>query len=80
MSPASSDPADSPAGLRHNRAMRLDISSDERSLLIGMLERALSETRVEVRRTTTPDFHDQLQAEEHQLAALLERLRGLAGT
>jgi len=56
--------------------MQLEFSPAERDLLIQLLERALSDTRVEVRRTTTPEFHDRLEAEERQLAGLLERLRG----
>jgi hypothetical protein len=55
--------------------MRLDLSSEERDLLIRIVERALSDIRVEVRRTTTPEFHDRLQAEGMQLGGLLGRLR-----
>jgi hypothetical protein len=55
--------------------MDLHLSADERDLLIRVVEHALSETRIEVRRTTTPDFHDRLQSEERQLAELLDRLR-----
>jgi len=55
--------------------MRLDLSCEERDLLIRIVERALSDIRVEVRRTTTPEFHDRLQAEEMQLGGLLGRLR-----
>ena len=61
------------------RAMRVEISAEERELLIHLVERALSDTRVEVRRTKTPEFHDRLQAEERQLGALLARLRAAAG-
>jgi hypothetical protein len=59
--------------------MHLQISAEERDVLVTIVERALSETRVEVRRTTTPDFHDRLQVEEQQIRALLDRLRSLAG-
>jgi len=58
--------------------MQLEISSEERELLIRLVERALADTRVEVRRTSTPEFHDRLEAEERELAGLLGRLRGLA--
>ena len=44
----------------------------------GPIERALSDTRVEVRRTATPEFHDRLADEERELAGLLTRLRALA--
>jgi hypothetical protein len=55
--------------------MELDISPEERDLLVRLVERALSDTRVEVRRTTPPEFHDRLEAEERELASLLVRLR-----
>ncbi len=60
--------------------MQLQISAEERDLLTGLVERALSDTRVEVRRTTTPDYHDRLQAEEQQLVSLLARLRSVGGS
>jgi len=56
--------------------MQVDISSVERELLVRLVERALSDTRVEVRRTATPEFHDRLATEERELAGLLARLRG----
>ena len=55
--------------------MQVEISEAERALLIDVLDRALKETRVEVRRTSTPDFHDKLMAEEVALRDLLERMR-----
>jgi hypothetical protein len=61
------------------RPMHVEISAEERELLIRLVERALSDTRVEVRRTKTPEFHDRLQVEEQQLSALLVRLRTGAG-
>jgi hypothetical protein len=53
---------------------RLASRADERELLSQLVSRALSETRVEVRRTSTPDFHDRLQREEKRLERLLDRL------
>ena len=58
--------------------MQLDISAEERELLVRLVERALEDTRVEVRRTATPDFHDRLQAEERMLESVLGRLRAPA--
>ena len=58
-------------------AMQFEISPEERTLLVRLLEHVVAETRVEVRRTTTPDFHDRLRMEGEQLAGLLERMRGL---
>ena len=57
--------------------MQLEISAEERDLLARILERDLSETRIEARRTSTRTYHDQLQHEEAMLRTLLERLRGL---
>ena len=57
--------------------MPLDLSAEERDLLVKVLERALAELRVEVRRTSTPAYHDDLQAEEGRLKELLDRIRAL---
>lgn len=57
--------------------MQLEISPEERELLIRLIEGAVADTRVEVRRTSTPAFHDRLEAEERELAGLLARLRRL---
>jgi hypothetical protein len=62
------------ASLRGTR-MQLEISEDERALLEKLLESALSETRVVVRRTSTQAAHDELVLEEGRLRALLERMR-----
>ena len=58
--------------------MQVEISAEDRELLVRLVEHSLSDTRVEVRRTTTPDFRDRLQAEERHLATLLDRLRAAA--
>jgi ribosome recycling factor len=55
--------------------MELELQDDERELLIRLLEHTLEETRVEVRRTRTPDFHDKLLEEEQMLRGLLKRLQ-----
>jgi len=55
--------------------MQVDLSPVERDLLIRLVEHAVSYTRVEVRRTANPEFHDRLAAEERDLAGLLARLR-----
>jgi hypothetical protein len=57
--------------------MQLAVTSAERDLLVRLLEAALGDTRVEVRRTTTPEFHDQLRDEEELIGNLLSRVRGL---
>jgi hypothetical protein len=58
--------------------MDLEVSDEDRDLLIRLVERTIGELRVEVRRTREPSFHDNLVAEEGRLKSLLERLRGLA--
>jgi len=57
--------------------MRLEISGTERSALMELVEQALGDKRVEVRRTSTPSYHDQLLAEERKLIGLLEKLKQL---
>ena len=58
--------------------MQFDISSEERELLERILTSALSDMRVEVRRTSTPRFHDELQADEERLKQLVEKIQALA--
>lgn len=58
--------------------MELELSSEERAALERILEHALSEMRVEVRRTTTPKYHDDMLADEERVKALLARVKALA--
>ena len=58
--------------------MQLDLDAAERDILLNILEHELREKRVEVRRTSTPDYHDQLKDEERVIEALTKRLRGLS--
>jgi hypothetical protein len=60
--------------------MELELSAEERELLERIVERALGEMRVEVRRTTTPKYHDDLAEEQARLKGLLARIRELAGS
>jgi len=57
--------------------MRLELSIADRDALIQLVEQTLSDKRVEVRRTSTPSYHDQLVSEEHALEGLLVKLKGL---
>jgi hypothetical protein len=59
--------------------MQLELSSEERTILEKIVEQALSEMRVEVRRTTTPKYHDELRSEEERVKDLLARIRALGG-
>jgi hypothetical protein len=54
--------------------MQLELTPEERDLLKRVIDRAAKEMKVEVRRTSTRDYHDELQAEESQLAGLIEKL------
>ena len=56
--------------------MQLELSEQEREILVRVVDAAVREMRVEVRRTSTPRYHDELVAEEHALQALLARLQG----
>lgn len=58
--------------------MQLELSPEDRDLLERIVDRALSEMRVEVRRTSTPKYHDDLQAEQTRMKDLLDRIKGLA--
>lgn len=58
--------------------MQLELSPEDRAILEQIIERALAEMRVEARRTTTPQYHDDLRAEQERVKALLERIKALA--
>jgi hypothetical protein len=52
------------------------LAEKERALLVGLLETALADTRVEARRTRySPEFRDQVLQEESTLRALLSKLQ-----
>jgi len=55
--------------------MELTISPKERDLLVRLLDHALSDLRVEARRTETPTFHDEVKRDEELLRTLLVRLQ-----
>lgn len=55
--------------------MILEITSDEREQLQKLLEATLTEARVEIRRTSTPHYHDRLVEERDRLDVLLDKIR-----
>lgn len=57
--------------------MQLELSVDDRDLLVRLIEREIGEVRSEVRRTREPSFHDALVRDEERLKAILEQLRKL---
>jgi hypothetical protein len=57
--------------------MQLDLSDEDRDLLVGLVERTLGETRVEARHTDDRGFRERLHREQESLRQILERLRKL---
>ncbi len=57
--------------------MKLELSPEDRSVLERIVAAALQELRVEVRRTSTPKYHDDMREEEGRVEGLLERIRTL---
>jgi hypothetical protein len=58
----------------------LTLTSEQRDLLLRLLDVALAETRVEAHRTHfSPDYRKQVLQEEEQIKALLGQLRSAAG-
>lgn len=55
--------------------MHLDLTAEERDLLVGLLERALAEIRVEARHTDDPGFRERVQHERDALRRLTDRIR-----
>jgi hypothetical protein len=54
----------------------LRLTVEEQAALVRLLDTALGESRVEARRTHfSPEFREQVLAEEKQLAGLLKKLR-----
>jgi hypothetical protein len=54
----------------------LQLSDEERTELLNLVENSLKETRVEVHRTHTPDYRASVMHEEDVLRGLLGKLRG----
>ncbi len=50
------------------------LNDQEKNYLEGILKADLSETRVEVRRTDTPEYHDELRRREEMIRGLLVRI------
>jgi hypothetical protein len=55
----------------------LKVSAEERAELLRLLQRELGDTRVEVHRTHTPAYRDQVLHQENLVRALLEKLQKL---
>ena len=55
--------------------MTIELNSEERDILIHLLDREISDLGPEVRRTRTSDYRAELKAEKQTLRRLSERLR-----
>ncbi len=61
-------------------AGNFNLSADERSLLVRLLETALGDTRVELHHTHySPEFREQVKREEGVIRSLLEKLKAPGG-
>ena len=58
--------------------MNIDLSKDELALLVDLLHTKWEDLRVEIRRTETPKFHQELRELEESTIALLRRLERAA--
>jgi hypothetical protein len=54
--------------------MNIDLSKDEVGLLRDLLEQRREDLRVEIRRTETPSYHEELRKLERALVAIQRRL------
>ena len=55
--------------------MPVELSNEEKEILVGLLEREFDEVRTEVRHTRSHDYKDSLKEREKRIHALLERLK-----
>ena len=53
---------------------QLSLTSAERDCLIGILERALKETRIEEHRTRAPNYREHVVDQDRIITALLAKL------
>jgi hypothetical protein len=53
---------------------QLTLTPDEKAYLVGALQNAIGETRVEVHRTHSPQFRERVLHEEKLVRALLEKV------
>jgi hypothetical protein len=65
------------APTQQSTTFTLSLNEVERAELLTLLERAMRETRVEARRTESPDFQEAVHREETVLQDLIEKLRRL---
>jgi hypothetical protein len=76
---ASPHGGDANGGYRE-QMMQLDIGSEERSLLIDILDSSYRNLKEEINKTETHDFKEELKAREAMLLSLLDQLRAVSHT
>jgi hypothetical protein len=59
-------------------AFKIEVNEEERAFLARIVEDWLEETRVELRRTDTPDYQEQVKHEEEITRTLLHKLQASA--
>ena len=58
----------------HKCDLQVAMTAAERECLVGILERALKETRVEEHRTRAPTYREHVQDHEQSIVSLLAKL------
>jgi hypothetical protein len=65
------------APTQQSTTFTLSLNEVERAELLTLLEREMQETRVEARRTESPEYQDAVHREETVLQGLIDNLRRL---
>ncbi|HZS02736.1 MAG TPA: hypothetical protein VFE37_28750 [Chloroflexota bacterium] len=60
--------------------MNLDLSTEERTLLAGLVDESLRNLKEEIYHTDTPDYKDQLKAREALIMGIMQKLNAGAGS
>ena len=55
--------------------MPIELSSEEKEILVGLLEREFEDVRTEIRHTKNHDYKDGLKERERRVHDLIERLK-----
>ena len=55
--------------------MHIELSTEERDMLVRLIEREIHELGPEIRHTQTSSYRDDLKGDKQALRKLLERLR-----
>jgi hypothetical protein len=55
--------------------MPIELSKEEKEILIGLLEREFGEVRTEIHHTRSHDYKDDLKERERRVHELIQRLK-----